>query len=155
MNSQDISNTSGKVAEIIGKSLLAGLAGTAAITISQMIEMKINDREPSTAPADAASKVLDIEPASEEDKPKLAQEVHWAYGTSWGLARGIIGATGLKGWPAMLVHFGAIYGTALVMQPALDIAPPVKEWETKTIATGVLHHLVYAAAAGLVYDAID
>jgi hypothetical protein len=143
------------VAAAIGKGILAGLAGTAAITLSQMIEMKINDRKPSTAPADAASKVLDVKPATEQDKEKFSQEVHWAYGTTWGLARAVIGLTGLKGFAATAVHFTAIFGTALIMEPALDVAPPVKEWEPKTIAIDVVHHAVYAAVAGLVYDAIE
>ena len=43
-----------EVAGAIGKGLMAGAAGTLAITLSQMIEMKITKRKPSTAPADAA-----------------------------------------------------------------------------------------------------
>lgn len=155
MTKHTIAKTTGSVASAIGKGLIAGLAGTAAITISQMIEMKISGRKPSTVPADAASKVLDVKPTTEEDKSKMAQEVHWSYGTSWGLARGIISATGLKGLPASLAHFAAIWGTALIMEPGLKVAPPVKEWEPKTLAVDALHHAVYATVAGLVFDAIE
>lgn len=49
----------------------------------------------------------------------------------------------------------AIWGTAITIESKLDIAPPIKEWETKDIAVDIFHHLVYAVAAGLVYDAID
>ena len=56
---------------------MAGAAGTLAITLSQMIEMKITKRRPSTAPADEAEKVLDVKPATEADKSKFSQEVHW------------------------------------------------------------------------------
>jgi hypothetical protein len=138
----------------IGIGVMAGIVGTAAITISQMIEMKIDGREPSAAPAEAASKVLDIKPTSEEQKEKVSQQIHWAYGTSWGIARGIISLTGLKGWKATLVHFVAIWGTANVMLPALEVAPPTTEEDTKTISIDGLHHAVYAAAAGLAFDAI-
>jgi len=71
-----------EVATAMGKGLMAGAAGTLAITLSQMIEMKITKRKPSEAPAKAAEKVLDVKPATEEDKSKLSQEVHWAYGTT-------------------------------------------------------------------------
>ncbi|HEX8460956.1 MAG TPA: hypothetical protein VF623_05985, partial [Segetibacter sp.] len=60
----------------MGIGVMAGIVGTAAITISQMIEMKIDGREASSAPADAASKVLDIKPESEEKKAKVSQQIH-------------------------------------------------------------------------------
>lgn len=138
----------------IGVGLLAGLAGTAAITVSQMIEMKITKRKPSNAPVDAVSKVLDVTAVSEEKKPKVSQEVHWAYGTTWGIARGILSLAGLKGWTADLAHFASVWGAALVMLPGLKVAPPIQEEKPKTIATDILHHAVYAVAAGLVYDMI-
>lgn len=152
---KEIDSIAGKIAFSLGKGILAGLAGTAAITVSQMIEMKINDREPSAAPAEAASKVLDVEAVNEEKKMKFAQEVHWSYGTSWGLGRSMLGLAGVKGLPATLAHFASIWGTAMTMQPALDVAPPLKDWKAKTIATGGVHHLVYAVVSGLVYDNIS
>jgi hypothetical protein len=107
---------------------MAGAAGTLAITLSQMIEMKITKRKPSTAPADAAEKVLEVKPESKEDKQQFSQQIHWAYGTSWGITRGIIGLLGLKGLTATALHFGAIYSTALIMPTQLKVAPPLKEW---------------------------
>lgn len=145
----------GRVAGALGKGLLAGLAGTAAITTSQMVEMMLTDREPSTIPADAAAKVFGIEPVDEEKKSKLANEVHWAYGTSWGAFRGLLGAVGLKGWPATAAHFVAVWGGAMAIQPSLDLAPPVKEWNIQTIITGGIHHAIYAFITGVVFDAID
>ena len=145
----------GKVAGALGKGLLAGLVGTAAITTSQMIEMAIEKREQSTVPAEVASKVLGVEPVNEEKKSTLSQQVHWAYGTAWGAFRGILGAACIKGWPASAIHFVAIWGAAMVVQTKLGGAPPVQKWDTKTIVTGGIHHAVYAAATGLVYDAID
>src|SRR5437016_3963819 len=106
----------GKIASEIGKGLMAGAAGKLAITLYQMIEMKITKREPSKAPAKAAEKVLDILP---EDEKKFSQEVHWTYGTSWGVTRGILSLLGLKGLPATALHFGTIYSTALIMPPSL------------------------------------
>jgi hypothetical protein len=57
--------------------------------------------------------------------------------------------------PATLLHFGAVWGTALVMLPKHNAAKPIDEQEPKDIAVDVLHHGVYALAAGLVYDALD
>src|SRR4051812_11037141 len=44
----------------IAKGLLAGFCGTAAMTLSSALEENLRGREPSTAPADAAAKVLGI-----------------------------------------------------------------------------------------------
>ena len=90
-------NVLGELGSAIGKGLLAGLAATAAITLSQMIEMKITKREPSEAPVKVASEVKGVKPVNAAQKGKVSQEIHWAYGTVWGVARGIIGLTGLKG----------------------------------------------------------
>jgi hypothetical protein len=148
-------NALGELGSALGKGLLAGLAGTAAITLSQMIEMKITKRSPSEAPVKVASQVTGIQPSSEETKEQVSNEIHFAYGTSWGIARGVLGLLGLKGIPATLVHFGAIWATELIMLPKYDAAPPVNEEEPKSIAIDALHHAVYAIAAGLVYDALD
>ena len=142
-------------ASAIGKGLIAGAAGTLAITLSQMIEMKITKRKPSTTPADAAQKVLEVKPETEEDKQQFSQQVHWAYGTSWGIPRGIMYLFGLKGLPATAIHFATIYSTALIMPTSLKVVPPLKEWSTKEFLIDALHHAVYAVAAGLIFDAMS
>ncbi|MEB0261360.1 MULTISPECIES: hypothetical protein [unclassified Mucilaginibacter] len=148
-------NSLGALGAAIGKGLLAGIAATAAMTLSQMIEMKITKREPSNATVKVAEDTAGIKPATKEDEQKLSQELHWSYGTAWGVARGIIGLTGLKGLPATLVHFGAVWGTALIMLPKHNAAKPINEQKPQEIAIDVLHHGVYAITAGLVYDALD
>lgn len=81
-STKEISTSAGKLGNAIGRGLIAGLAGTLAITISQIIEMKITKRPPSFAPADAASKALSIEAATREEREKFSNEVHWTYGTT-------------------------------------------------------------------------
>ncbi|HXD77126.1 MAG TPA: hypothetical protein VN616_04925 [Puia sp.] len=138
----------------VGVGLLAGLAGTVAITVSQTIEMKLSKRGPSTVPADAAGKALDIRPTSQEAKSRLSHQVHWAYGTGAGVTRGLMSLAGLKGWPATLAHFSAIWTGSMLILPALDLAPPVQERKPGPLLIDGLHHAVYAAAAGIVFDAI-
>jgi len=141
----------GNVAAALGRGLVAGLAGTVAITISQAIEMKLRHRPPSTTPADAVDKVLGVEPVDEKKKLQFANLVHFAYGTAWGGVRGLLDVLGLKGPAAMGVHYAAVETAAMTMLPALKVAPPVNKWGTKEIAIESWHHLVYAVAAGLTY----
>ncbi len=140
---------------VIGIGILAGLAGTVAITLSQTAEMSITKRPPSTVPADAVSKVLNVKPTKKRKKEIVSQEIHWTYGTAWGIPRGLFALFGLRGWPATLAHFVTIWATGLVMLPKLNLAPPITEQDAPTIATDALHHAVYAIGTGLAYDAID
>ncbi|MGY4536421.1 hypothetical protein ACVW0P_000828 [Mucilaginibacter sp. UYNi724] len=148
-------NPTGTLGAAIGKGLIAGVVATAAMTLSQMIEMKITKREPSDATLKVAEDTAGFKPASKQDKQLLSQEIHWSYGTAWGVARGLIGLTGLKGFSASLVHFGAVWGTALVMLPKHDASKPINQQKPQEIAIDVLHHGIYAITAGLVYDALD
>ena len=143
------------VAEAVGKGLFAGAVGTAAMTISSTLEMKLRGRPASSAPADAAAKILGVEPKGEKEKARFSNIVHWGYGTSWGAARGLIGAAGFEGTRAEAVHFGAIWGAEQVMLPTLGVAPPFWEWGVKEIAIDAFHHLVYVTATGAAYSLFD
>jgi hypothetical protein len=143
------------VAESIGKGIVAGLAGTAAMTVSSTLEMKLQGREASTAPAKAAGKVLGVQPRNPEGEARFSQVVHWSYGTGWGVARGLLGASGLGSAAAGATHFATVWGSAQVVLPALDVAPPAWEWDAETVALDVLHHAVYAAATGWAYDRLE
>ncbi len=141
----------GDLASAIGKGLAAGAVGTAAMTVSSTVEAKLSRREASSAPADAAAKVLGIEPKDERTKARFSNLVHWAYGTSWGAVRGLLASTGVPAAVGGAAHFGAVWGNELVMLPRLEVAPPVREWGRKELTIDAWHHLVYAAATTLAY----
>lgn len=150
----------GNTAGDFGRGLAAGLAGTLAITASQAIEMKITGRSPSDTPVKAAGKVLGFEPRCQDEeqcknKERLNNMVHFAYGTFWGEVRVLISSFGLKGWKASLLHFGLVWSAGMVMLPSLKVAPPVTKWGFKAIITEGLQHMVYAFAAGLIYDRLN
>ncbi len=145
----------GDVAAEFGKGLFAGAAGTAAMTASSTLEMKLRNRGASSAPADAAAKVLGVEPVNEEAQARFSNLVHWGYGTAWGGVRGLITAAGISGTRATAVHFGLLWSSEQVMLPALEVAPPLSEWGAEEIAVDALHHLVYAVATGAAYYLLD
>jgi hypothetical protein len=148
-------NRADTLATAIGRGLVAGLAGTAAMTISSTVEARLRGRAFSTAPARATAKVLGIrEFDSDLARARWNDLSHWGYGTGWGVLRGLLGATPMSARGATLVHGAAIYGAAQVTLPALDIAPPAIFWGVKEIAIDALHHAVYAAATGAAYAAI-
>lgn len=79
---------------------------------------------------------------------------HWAYGSSWGLARGALDLLGLGGPTASLTHAIAVLGSEQVLTPALGLGQPTPTYGASAVATDTLHHVVYAGVAGAVYDAL-
>jgi hypothetical protein len=144
------------VATAIGKGLVAGFFGTAAMTASSTLEAKLRGREPSSAPARATAKVLGIRQFEDGIAEARFNDLsHWGYGTGWGLLRGVLATLGLSPRAATVAHGAAIYGAAQVTLPALDIAPPAIFWPKAEIAIDAFHHAVYAAATGLAYRLIE
>lgn len=139
----------------MGKGLFAGAAGTVAMTVSSTVEAKLRERASSSAPADAAGKVLGVQPRDEKGQARFANVVHWSYGTSWGAARGLLHAAGVDGGAAVAAHFAAVWGSSQVMLPALGVAPQPWKSAPQEIAIDALHHAVYAVATGLVYTALE
>lgn len=125
------------------------------MTASSTLEAKLRGRAPSKVPAKAAEKILGLEPESEEQEAKLANAVHWTYGTTWGAARGLMAAAGIRGPWASAAHFLAVWTTQLVMLPAMNLTKPATEQEPAETAIDAFHHAVYALATGLVYDFLD
>jgi hypothetical protein len=48
-----------------------------------------------------------------------------------------------------------VWSASLVELPALGLAPPVWEWDAKTIAPDVGFHLVYGVTAATVYKLLE
>lgn len=144
-----------EVAAAIGRGICSGLIGTAAMTASTTLEMKVRGRRASETPAEALCTLLGIEAVGEEEKARLSRLVHWGYGTSLGALRGLLGLGGLRGRRAMSTFFGVAWGGAAALLPALGVSRPITEWEDEQILTDAAHHLVYALAASLAYEYLD
>ncbi|WP_199432878.1 hypothetical protein [Qaidamihabitans albus] len=136
----------------IGAGVVAGLLGTAAMTVSSTVEAKLSGRGSSTTPSDAAGRVAGVEPRDESGEQRFNSLVHWAYGTGWGVFRGLLDMARVRGPAASLAHFAAVWAAEQAVLPALRVGSPTPAYGAKATATDVLHHAVYATATGLVYD---
>ena len=144
-----------RTATAIGDGLVAGFLGTAAMTVSSAIEARLRHRAASSAPARATAKALGIA-AFENDlaNARFSDLSHWGYGTGWGVVRGILGATGMPAAKATAAHGAAVWGSAAVSLPALDVAPPFVFWGREEVAIDLFHHAVYAIATGAAYQLV-
>ena len=149
-------NAVGTIASSIGKGLVAGLVGTAAMTVSSSLEARIRHRAASSAPARATAKVLGIKEFEDDIAAARFNDLsHWGYGTMWGVVRGLLAAAGLSPKAATAAHGAAVWGSAAVTLPALEVAPPFVFWGRKEVAIDLWHHAVYATATGLAYRLVD
>jgi hypothetical protein len=144
-----------RYASAIGKGLVAGAAGTALMTLSSTIEMKLRGRKSSDMPAKAAGKVLGVTPVGEEEKKRFGTLVHWGYGTALGATRGILAAAGLGPVSATAAHFAWAWGQELVAMPALGVMEPPTQIAAQELAIDAFHHAVYALGAGVAYRLLD
>ena len=97
------------LAGAIGKGLVAGFVGTAAMTVSSTLEARIRGRAASSAPARATAKVLGIKEFEDDlARARFNDLSHWGYGTGWGVVRGLLGATGMTPKAATAAHGAAI-----------------------------------------------
>ena len=148
--------TAEKLASSIGKGLVAGLIGTATMTVSSTVEARLRHRKPSSAPARATAKILGITSFADEiAQARFNDLTHWGYGTAWGVVRGLLDAIGLPPRAATTAHAAAVWGSAQVALPALDIAPPAIFWAPREIAIDAIHHTVYAITTGIAYELLS
>ena len=145
-----------RLAAGIGNGVIAGVAGTAAMTLSSTVEAKLRGRPFSTAPAKAAARALGIETFEDGAAyARFSNLVHWGYGTGWGVARGMLRALGIGPRLATPAHFAVLWGSALYTLPKYEVAPPVTQWGTEEVAIDLFHHLVYVTAAGIAFELLE
>ncbi len=144
--------------EIVGavtRGMIAGAAGTIAMTLSERLEMSISGREASQVPGQVgASLVPGKDPESTSDVEQLNSPVHWAHGISMGAVRGLLDVAGLQGPAASATHFALVWGGDAALYRALGVADVPWRWSADELTSDMLHKGVYAAVTGAVYDAL-
>jgi len=66
----------------------------------------------------------------------------------------VIARAGLDGLAATAAHFGAVWGSSLVMLPALGVAPQLWKQPVAETALDAFHHLLYAGATSAAWNAV-
>jgi hypothetical protein len=141
------------VAVALGRGLVAGVAATAAMTLASTAEMKLRRREPSTAPAKVAGKLLGVKPRKRSGD-RFATVAHATAGISLGATRGLLDVAGVRGPAAPAAFFAIAWMPDLAVVPAAGAAPPPWRWGAKEVAISAAHHAIYAATGEATYRAL-
>ncbi len=145
-------NDKPSTATVLGRGVLAGLAGTVVMTAFQkLIEMPLTQRQDSYAPADFAEKLLLVHPKTPAGRRRLNYTTHFALAGMWGTAYGIAAAQGLRGQKAVNTVFAVVYTGDVLLNTALGLYQPSK-WTAKDWAIDVVDKYVQAQATGAVFD---
>ena len=138
------------------RGMVAGAIGTAAMTVSERLEMSLSGRAASQVPGQVGAHLLPgNDPHSASDVARLNTPVHWAHGITMGGIRAALDAAGMRGPAATAAHWALVWGGDAALYRTLGVAEAPWNWEADELATDLLHKGVYAAVTGAVYDALS
>jgi hypothetical protein len=141
------------------RGLLAGTAGTAAMSVSEWAHVAA--RPGAGAPVDfdvsehvvlAAGRILRLRPRSRAGRLGLFVLTHVGYGTAFGLVRELLEVAPLSPRLRTAVFFAATESLALSMFPVLGGTPPPWRWSAEQLTASVVQHAVYAVGVSAVRD---
>jgi hypothetical protein len=151
------------------RGLLAGVAGTGAMTAYQLAVAKLQGKSLSTpvphrwadapAPAQVAKKLADAvgegRHLTREEVPLLTNVMHWLYGISWGAFYGVAAGKAQRDAVARGLAFGTgVWGTSYAELVPLGVYEPPWKYPAKELALDLSYHLVYGLAVAGAYSAL-
>lgn len=134
---------------------IAGLVGTAVMTLSETVEAKLTGRPASMVPGQVGAELLGGDKDDTARVRSLNPWVHWGHGMAMGAVRGLIGQRVDNPAAATAIHFAALWVGDGALYSGLGVAPPPWEWSPQELATDLGHKGLYAAVTGATYEALD
>jgi hypothetical protein len=142
------------VMNAVSRGVVAGFAGTVALTVSQRVEMRVTGRPPSDLPAQVAEGILGIS-AQGRKRELVAFATHWVNNTASGLGRAALGGAGVRGAPAVVGTFVLYLGGGAVLFSRLGLAPPPWRRGAGPLAIDAIHAGAYSVVTSTVYERLD
>src|SRR3954447_26525262 len=132
---------------------LAGLAGTAAMTLGEKIEQRFTHRPNSFVPARTLTGLATGRRLPGSARPPVRNHLmHWGTGAAVGALRGIWSATGLRGVRASLWHTVVRLAVDQTLENVTGVGAPPWTWSRGDQVVDVAHKAVYSLATGVVAD---
>ncbi len=131
--------------DAVRRGVLAGVAGTAAMTAAQTAYYKMTGTESSSVPAEVGKRIIRgvlQREVSDERTDVLNNAMHWLYGTSWGVLYVLAPRRPTAGMVFGLV----VWGASLAELPAMKLSPPTWEMPPSSIAPDLGFHLLHGSA---------
>ena len=139
------------------RSVPAGTAGTAALTLAYAVERRIRrsrksqDYDDSLVPGQIVVSILHLPHVTDREEDDLGLALRWSYGSVFGLWHGLLRRRLAEPW-ATAAFGGTLMTATLTMFPLLGRTPPPWRWPPGYLATSFATHTVYAVTVGLTDD---
>jgi hypothetical protein len=142
------------------RSILAGTAGTATMTLAYAAERRLRRRGPEPldyddglVPGQIVAGVMHLPHVTDRDERELGLILRWSYGSAFGLAHGLLHRRVREPW-ASAAFGAALMSATLSLFPLLGRTPPPWRWPADVLATSFGTHVAYVLAVGTVDDAV-
>ncbi len=152
----------------VARGLIAGAVGTSVMTTYQLLVAKLRNDDSETqpkrwrdapAPAQVGKRILTgvfKENVTLADSRRLTQVMHWAYGTAWGAALGLLQGTVAASPVPTGAAFGVgVWGMSYAQLVPMGIYGPPWKYAAKHVALDLSYHVVYGVAAAAALDRIS
>jgi hypothetical protein len=152
------------------RGVVAGIAGTGAMTAYQLAVAKLQGKSLSTpvpqrwadapAPAQVAKKAADAigqgQRLRREHVPLVTNVMHWLYGITWGAFYGLAARTAYSDPVVGGLAFGmGVWGASYAELVPLGVYKPPWRYPPQELAVDLSYHLVYGLAVATAYAALD
>ena len=141
------------------RSVLAGAAGTAALTLAYAVERRLRsergplDYDDSLGPGRIVASVLHLPHVTNREDQDLGLALRWSYGSAFGLRHGVLHSRIDQPW-ASAIFGGTLMSATFSLFPLLGRRPPPRRWPADVLATSVSTHVAYVAAVATADDAM-
>jgi hypothetical protein len=140
------------------RSVLAGTAGTAAMTLAYDTERRLRpshrgplDYDDSLVPGKIVASIMHLGRVTDREDDELGLALRWSYGSAFGIWHGLLRRRLKEPWASLI--FGATLMTATFsLFPLLGRTPPPQEWPPDVMATSIGTHVAYVVAVASVDD---
>jgi len=138
------------------RSVLAGTAGTAALTLSYATERRLRphhrgplDYDDSPLPGQIVAVIMRLPDVTMAEYQKLGMGLRWGYGSAFGLVHGLL-RRHVPEPLASAVFGGTLIGATFSLFPLLGRTPLPWDWPADVIATTLGTHAAYVLAVACV-----
>jgi len=141
------------------RSVCAGAAGTAALTLAYAGERRLRHRsdsldyDDSLVPGEIVAGVMHLPHVTAREEQELGLILRWGYGSAFGLFHGALHRRVSEPW-ASAIFGGTLMSATLSLFPLLGHTPPPWRWPRGFMATSLFTHVAYVAAVAVTDDGI-
>jgi hypothetical protein len=140
------------------RSVLAGTAGTAAMTLAYDTERRLRPRhrgpldyDDSLVPGEIVASIMHLGRVTDREDNELGLALRWGYGSAFGIWHGLLRRRFKEPW-ASVIFGGTLMTATFSLFPLLGRTPPPQKWPPDVMATSIGTHVAYVLAVATVDD---